>query len=78
MCGADIGWMRLSALRFPLYEPGANLKESCCRGGSQDSDAECVARTDWVVCKPRAQARRENEILFVTARSVSDEAIQPS
>ena len=25
-CGADIGWMRLSALRSPLYEPGANLK----------------------------------------------------
>ena len=27
MCGADIGWMRLSALRSPLYEPGASLKE---------------------------------------------------
>ena len=51
-CGADIGWMRLSALPSPLYEPGANLKELCCCGGMQTSDAECAARTILLI-RPR-------------------------
>ncbi len=58
-CGADIGWMRLSALRFPLYEPGASLKESCCRGPEQTSDADGVARTrfHFVIASEAKQSR---------------------
>jgi len=44
--------MRLSALPSPLYEPGANLKELCCCGGMQTSDAECAARTILLI-RPR-------------------------
>ncbi len=47
MCGADIGWMRLSALRSPLYEPAVTLQELCCCAALQTSGAERVARTTF-------------------------------
>jgi hypothetical protein len=39
--------MRLSALRLPLYEPGASLKKFFHCGSLQNSDAERVARTHF-------------------------------
>ena len=58
MCGADIGWMRLSALRSPLYEPGANLK----------SFVVVV-----VVCKPRARTASQERDLFSSAPAKAGE-----
>ena len=49
--------LRLSALRLPLYEPEANLKELRCRcGGRQTSGAQRVARTRFYFVIARSGA----------------------
>jgi hypothetical protein len=54
--------MRLSALRLPLYEPGANLKERCCCGGSQNSNADGAARTDFYFVIARSGATKQSRL----------------
>ena len=50
-------WMRFLALRLPLYEPEANLKELRCRcGGRQTSGAQRVARTRFYFVIARSGA----------------------
>jgi len=57
LCGADPMNLRLSALRLPLYEPEANLKELRCRcGGRQTSGAQRVARTRFYFVIARSGA----------------------